>query len=145
MRNGHILLVEDNEGDILLTQEAFEHSSLVASLSIVRNGKDAIDFLIKQGKFADKASPDFVLLDVNIPKKNGHEVLKFIKNNDAIKHIPVVMFTTSSTPKDIAMAYQNNANCYITKPVDVSSFQTVINQIESFWLSTVQLSKPQNA
>lgn len=145
MKKGHILLVEDNEGDILLTQEAFEHSSLVESLSIVRNGKDAIDFLIKQGKFADKSSPDFVLLDVNIPKKNGHEVLKFIKNNDAIKHIPVVMFTTSSTPKDIAMAYQNYANCYITKPVDVSSFQTVINQIESFWLSTVQLSKPQNA
>ncbi|MDI9879268.1 response regulator [Flectobacillus longus] len=139
MKKGHILLVEDNEGDILLTKEAFEHSSLVDKLSIVRNGKDAMDFLTKKGKYAHEVLPDFVLLDVNIPKKNGHEVLQFIKNTENIKHIPVVMFTTSSTPKDITMAYENHANCYITKPVDVKSFQIIVNQIESFWLSLVQL------
>ncbi|MGX7690295.1 response regulator [Flectobacillus roseus] len=140
MKKGHILLVEDNEGDILLTQEAFEHSSLVDKLSVVRNGKEAMDFLTKKGKYAHEAPPDFVLLDVNIPKKNGHEVLRFIKNTENIKHIPVVMFTTSSAPKDISMAYENHANCYITKPVDVKSFQTTVSQIEKFWLSLVQLS-----
>lgn len=140
MKKGHILLVEDNEGDIILTQEAFEHSSLVDKLSVVRNGKEAMDFLTKKGKYVHEVLPDFVLLDVNIPKKNGHEVLKFIKTSAHIKHIPVVMFTTSSTPKDISMAYENHANCYITKQVDVKSFQTTVNQIENFWLSLVQLS-----
>ena len=99
-----------------------------------------MDFLTKKGKYLHEHLPDFVLLDVNIPKKNGHEVLRFIKNTESIKHIPVVMFTTSSTPKDISMAYENHANCYITKPVDVKSFQTTVNQIENFWLSLVQLS-----
>lgn len=145
MKKGHILLVEDNEGDILLTQEAFEHSSLVDKLSVVRNGKEAMDFLTKKGKYIHEVLPDFVLLDVNIPKKNGHEVLRFIKNTEDIKHIPVVMFTTSSTPKDISMAYENHANCYITKPVDVKSFQITVNQIENFWLSLVQLSPSNHA
>ncbi len=139
MKKGHILLVEDNEGDILLTKEAFEHSSLVDKLSVVRNGKEAMDFLTKKGKYVHEVLPDFVLLDVNIPKKNGHEVLRFIKNTEHIKHIPVVMFTTSSTPKDVSMAYENHANCYITKPVDVKSFQIAVNQIENFWLALVQL------
>lgn len=145
MKKGHILLVEDNEGDILLTKEAFEHSSLVNKLSVVRNGKEAMDFLTKKGKYAHEVLPDFVLLDVNIPKKNGHEVLRFIKNTEHIKHIPVVMFTTSSTPKDVSMAYENHANCYITKPVDVKSFQIAVNQIENFWLSLVQLPPSNHA
>lgn len=145
MKKGHILLVEDNEGDILLTTEAFEHSTHVAQLSVVRNGKDAIDFLVKQGRFTHVTEPDFILLDINIPKKNGHEVLRFIKNSERLKHIPVVMFTTSSTPKDIHLAYENYVNCYITKPVDVKSFQKAVNQIESYWLSLVQLSPNHDA
>lgn len=143
MKKGHILLVEDNEGDILLTVEAFEHSVYIDHLSVVKNGKDAIDFLTKKGKYSEVDTPDFILLDINLPKKNGHEVLKFIKSTELIKNIPVVMFTTSSTPLDITLAYENYANCYITKPVDVQSFQTTVHQIESFWLSLVQLSPSQ--
>ncbi len=139
MKTKHILLVEDNDGDILLTKEAFENSVLIRKISVVKNGKDAIDFLSQNGQFLDTELPDFVLLDINLPKKNGHEVLKYIKTNPKTRHIPVTIFTTSSTPKDINLAYELHANCYVTKPIDVKSFQDTLTQIELFWFNLVQL------
>jgi len=139
MKAIHILLVEDNEGDILLTKEAFEDAKILTRLSVVRDGKEAVDFLNKLGSFKEADTPDLLLLDVNLPKKNGHEVLKFIKEDERLKHIPVIMFTTSSSQKDINLSYQNHANCYITKPVDVTEFLSVISRIENFWISIVDL------
>ncbi|RYF90939.1 MAG: response regulator [Chitinophagaceae bacterium] len=139
MKPIHILLVEDNEGDILLTREAFEEAKLPNKLSVVRDGKEATDFLSGKGDFEKAELPDLLLLDVNLPKKNGHEVLQFLKVDDRIKHIPVIMFTTSSSENDINLSYQNHANSYITKPVDVNEFLSVIKKIEQYWLSIVNL------
>lgn len=135
----HILLVEDNEGDIVLTREAFEEAKILTQLTVVRDGKEAIDFLTKQGEYSAAEMPDMLLLDVNLPKKNGHEVLRFVKGDDDLKHIPVIMLTTSSSPKDINLSYNNYANCFITKPVDVNEFIGVIATIENFWISIVKL------
>jgi CheY-like chemotaxis protein len=140
----HILLVEDNEGDILLTREALEEAKILTNLSVVRDGREAMDFLTMQGKYHGAEMPDMLLLDVNLPKKNGHEVLQFIKGDDTLKHIPVIMLTTSSSPKDVNLAYNNFANCFITKPVDVNEFIGVIATIENFWISIVKLpTKPE--
>lgn len=139
MEHIHILLVEDNEGDILLTQEAFEDAKLVNRLSVVKDGKAAIDFLTKIGESENERLPDLLLLDVNLPKVNGHEVLQFIKSNEKLKHLPVIMLTTSSSEKDILLSYRNYVNCYITKPVDVGTFLEVISKIENFWVSIVKL------
>lgn len=139
MESIHILLVEDNEGDILLTKEALEDAKILVKLSVVRDGKEAIDFLNKAGKYAAVALPDLLLLDVNLPKKNGHEVLKYIKTNENFKHIPVIILTTSSSPVDINLSYDNYANCYITKPVNVTDFLSMITTIENFWISVVML------
>lgn len=135
----HILLVEDNEGDILLTREALEEGRIVNGLSVVRNGEEAIHYLDRQPPFESSVRPDLVLLDVNLPKKNGHEVLQYIKNTDEHKDIPVIMLTTSSADRDITLAYKNHANCYITKPVDVGRFMEVVAGIEDFWISIVEL------
>jgi CheY-like chemotaxis protein len=135
----HILLVEDNEGDILLTTEAFENAKLQVSLSIVKDGKAAMDFLLNRGEYKDAAQPDLLLLDINLPKKNGHEVLKFIKGDVQLKHIPVIMLTTSSSSSDINAAYQNYANCYITKPMEAHNFLDIVSTIETFWISIVKL------
>ena len=135
----HILLVEDNDGDILITQEAMEAAKIRIHLSVVNDGKEAIDFIYKKGKYSEVELPDLILLDVNLPKKNGHEVLKFIKETEAYKHIPVIMLTTSSSQKDINLSYNNHANCYITKPVDVNDYLSVVATIENFWLSIAQL------
>lgn len=134
MKPIHILLVEDNEGDILLTREAFEDARIINKLSVTKDGKEAIDFLTAPGDL-----PDIILLDVNLPRKNGHEVLKYIKSDDRLKHIPVIMLTTSSAEKDINLSYNNYASCYITKPVDVTDFLDVIATIENFWISIVKL------
>ena len=134
-----ILLVEDNEGDILLTKEAFEDAKIITTLSVVRDGKEAIDFLTKQDKYKDSPSIDMVLLDINLPKKNGHEVLKHIKEADNLKHIPVIMLTTSSSQKDIDLSYSQRANYFITKPIDTHSFLRVITSIENYWISIVSL------
>ncbi len=139
MKAIHLLLVEDNEGDILLTTEAFEEAKIHIELSIVRDGQEAIDFVSKQGKYSDAALPDIILLDINLPKKNGHEVLEYIKGNENLKHIPIIMLTTSSSQKDINASYNKFANCFITKPVDASEFLTVISAIENFWISIVKL------
>jgi CheY-like chemotaxis protein len=139
MKPIHILLVEDNEGDILLTTEALEDAKILVTLSVAKDGKDAIDFVARQGKFKDADLPDMLLLDVNLPRKNGHEVLKYIKENEHLKHIPVIMLTTSSSPKDINLSYNNYANCYITKPIEAVDFLAVVATIENFWVSVVKL------
>jgi CheY-like chemotaxis protein len=134
-----ILLVEDNEGDIFLTKEAFEDAKILTDLSVVRDGTEALNFLTKQGKYQSAPAIDFILLDVNLPKKNGLEVLKRIKETDNLKHIPVIMLTTSSSQKDIDLSYSNHANCFITKPVDIHDFLKVITTIENYWISIVSL------
>lgn len=139
MRPIHILLVEDNEGDILLTTEALSEGKISNTISVIRDGWEAIQFLEKKGKYFEASSPDIILLDVNLPKMNGHEVVKHIKTSDELKHIPVIMLTTSSSAKDVFQSYQNHANCFITKPVEVGDFLKVIASIESFWISIVQL------
>ena len=135
----HILLVEDNEGDMLLTIEALEEGKIMNRISTVKNGKDAIDFLTRKGNFAHALPPDLILLDINLPMKNGHEVLKFIKESEHLKQIPVVMFTTSSSQKDIVEAYKQHASCFITKPVEVNEFMEVVSKIEDFWSNIVKL------
>lgn len=141
MKNIHILLVEDNEGDILLTTEALEEKKIVNKISVARDGQEALDFVLKQGKFKDAPTPDLVLLDVNLPKKNGHEVLAIIKSTESIQQIPVIMLTTSSSEKDINLSYKHHANCYITKPVEAKAFLEAITSIEDFWLTIVKLPK----
>lgn len=139
MKAINILLVEDNEGDILLTLEAFKEAKIGHEISVVRDGKEAMDFLQHKGLYPTAVLPDLVLLDINLPKKNGHEVLKFVKEDKRLKHIPVIMFTTSSSRTDINLAYNEAANCYIMKPVDAEDFQAVISKIEDFWFSIATL------
>lgn len=139
MERIHILLVEDNEGDILLTKDALENGKILNKLTIVKDGKAAIDYLTKKDDYINSELPDLILLDINLPKKNGHEVLQFIKTNEDLKQIPVIMLTTSSSELDINLSYKEHANCYITKPVEVDSFLDVISKIENFWITIVKL------
>ena len=136
-----ILLVEDNEGDILLTIEAFKDLKVKTNIAVAKDGTEAIEFLKCQGKFTDNKLPHLILLDINMPKVNGIEVLDFIKKDDQLKKIPVVMLTTSSSESDIAECYEKSANCFITKPVDFGEFLNVVQAIESFWFSVAQLPK----
>lgn len=135
----HILLVEDNDGDVLLITEALEEKKIVSKISVVRNGEQAIDFLEKKGDYQQVLQPDLILLDINLPRKNGHEVLQYIKETEYLKQIPVIMLTTSSSESDVLKSYKNHANCYITKPVDVDNFLKAVTSIEEFWISLVQL------
>lgn len=139
MKPVKILLVEDNEGDIMLTKEALEDAKILIELKVLKDGKSAIDFLNKTDQYANEETPDLLLLDVNLPKKNGLEVLQYIKGNDILKHIPVIMLTTSSSESDINKSYNNYANCYITKPVEVNDFLAIVTTIENFWISIVKL------
>ncbi|GAA4281317.1 response regulator [Gaetbulibacter aestuarii] len=139
MKAVNILLVEDNEGDILLTTEALEDIKLANKLSVARDGEEAIDFLSKNTPFEDVEEPDLILLDINLPKINGLEVLKFIKTSDSLKHIPVIVLTTSSSFDDVSGSYRGHANCYIVKPVDISDFIQAISKIEDFWIKIVRL------
>ena len=139
MKEVHILLVEDNEGDIVLTLEAFEESKILNKFSVARNGKEALDFLFRRPPYAEATEPDIILLDINLPLKSGIEVLQEVKNDDRVKHIPVIMLTTSSSERDISQSYKHHANCYITKPVEVSKFLEAVNAIEHFWLQIVSL------
>ena len=141
MNSIHILLVEDNEGDILLTTEALEDGKIMNKLSVARDGQEALDFLNKQKEFKDVDLPDLILLDVNLPRKNGHEVLKYIKTHQVYRSIPVIMLTTSSSQKDIDESYKNYANCYITKPIELNDFMKAIGKIEEFWINLVKLPK----
>lgn len=137
----HILLVEDNEGDILLTKEALDERNIKNQLSVARDGEEALDFIHKKGKFENAEEPDLILLDINLPKLNGHEVLQTIKSDRKYRHIPVLMLTTSSSSKDIFASYDSHANSFITKPLEVDSFQEAIASIEEFWLNTAKLPK----
>jgi two-component system, chemotaxis family, response regulator Rcp1 len=139
MKSAHILLVEDNEGDILLTTEALEDRKIINKISVVKNGREALDFVLRKGKYQNQEPPDLILLDVNLPKKNGHEVLQIIKSDETTMKIPVIMLTTSSSERDINLSYRHHANCYITKPVEMESFMEAIYTIEDFWLQLVKL------
>ncbi len=145
MRTVHILLVEDNEGDIVLTTEALEESKFINTVSIVRNGKEALDYVFKRGSYKEALSPELILLDINLPLKNGHEVLQEIKSNDQVKHLPVIMLTTSSSEKDVRLSYKHHANCYISKPVEMDKFIAAIVSLENFWLTIVTLPPPVHA
>jgi len=140
MKPAHILLVEDNEGDILLTLEAFEECKLKTGISVAKNGKEALDFLFNREEFKKVKRPDLILLDINIPIYNGHEVLRQIKADSNLKKIPVIMLTTSSNHKDIDSAYENHCNSYVKKPLDIREFLSVIAKIEEFWLHLTTLS-----
>jgi CheY-like chemotaxis protein len=141
MESIHILLIEDNEGDILLTKEALCHGKIKNDVSIAKDGWEAMQFLEKKGEYKNVEAPDLILLDVNLPKLNGYEVLTRIKSNPQIQHIPVIMLTTSSSENDILKCYQNHVNCFITKPVEANNFLETIAAIEEFWISIVQLPK----
>ncbi len=141
MKIANILLVEDNEGDILLTKDAFEESRIKSIINVARNGQEALDYLFKKGDFKEATKPDLILLDINIPIFDGHEVLQKIKNDPVLKTIPVIILTTSSNEKDIEKAYQNHSNSYIKKPIHMEDFLKAILQIEEFWLQLTTLTK----
>jgi CheY-like chemotaxis protein len=134
-----ILLVEDNPGDVRLTIEALKEGKVRNNLSVARDGVEAISFLRREGSFAESSRPDLILLDLNLPKKDGREVLADIKNDPVLRRIPVVVLTTSKAEEDILRTYDLHANCYITKPVDLEQFISVVRSIDDFWLSVVRL------
>ena len=134
-----ILLVEDNPGDVDLTRETLLDSKLLNHMSVVNNGVEAMAYLRREGKYVDATRPDLILLDLNLPRKDGREVLAEIKVDERLRRIPVVVLTTSSAEKDILQTYDLHANCYITKPVDFAQFIRVVRAIEDFWLSVVKL------
>jgi two-component system, chemotaxis family, response regulator Rcp1 len=134
-----ILLVEDNLADVRLTIEALKEEKIYNNLHVVRDGADALAFLHKEGKYADAARPDLILLDLNLPKVDGREVLKEIKSDDNLKSIPVVIMTISKSEEDIFRAYNLHANCYINKPVDFEQFMKVVKSVQDFWLTIVKL------
>jgi len=136
-----ILLVEDNAGDARLTVEALRESKVSNSVSVVKDGVQAIAYLRGRGEFADATRPDLILLDLNLPRKDGREVLAEIKEDDDLKRIPVVVLTTSQAEQDILRAYDLHANCFITKPADLEQFLKVVRTIEDFWLTIVKLPK----
>jgi chemotaxis family two-component system response regulator Rcp1 len=134
-----ILLVEDNEADVRLTREALKENKVANNLYVVGDGEEAIAFLRQKGKYADAPRPDLILLDLNLPKKDGREVLAEIKVDDELKRIPVVVLTISKAEEDILKSYNLHANCYITKPIDLNQFMKVVQSIEDFWLALVKL------
>lgn len=134
-----ILLVEDNEADVRLTQEVLSDSKVSNNLMVAKNGEEALACLRKQGKFKDAVRPGLILLDLNLPIKDGREVLGQIKADPDLKRIPVVILTTSKAEEDILKTYNLHANCYINKPVDLEQFVTVVRYIEDFWLAIVKL------
>jgi len=134
-----ILLVEDNIGDVRLTQEAFREGKVRNALNVVMDGAAALEFLRREGNYHDACRPDLILLDLNLPKKDGRQVLAEIKNDEDLKRIPVVVLTTSQAEQDVLKAYNLHANCYITKPVDLDKFLSVVRSLEDFWLTLVRL------
>ncbi len=134
-----ILLVEDNPGDVRLTKEALNEGKVLNKLHVVEDGMEALAFLNGEGKYADVPRPELILLDLNLPKKDGRDVLAEIKSNGDMRRIPVVVLTTSRSEEDILKSYDLNANCYITKPVDLDQFISVVKSINEFWLSIVKL------
>ncbi len=134
-----ILLIEDSKSDAVLISETLSESKLLNELNIVRDGVEATDYLYKRGKYTHVSRPDLILLDLNLPKKNGRELLAEIKADENLKTIPVVVLTTSSDETDILKSYQLHVNCYLVKPVDLEQFIAVVRSIENFWLALVEL------
>lgn len=135
----HILLVEDNEGDVVLAREAFSDSRIRNTISVAHDGQEALDMIFREKEYANFPSPDLILLDINLPRVNGKEVLGKLKEHGQYKNIPVVILTTSDDENDIIESYRNHVNCYLVKPVDISKFLQMITAIENFWLSLVKL------
>jgi CheY-like chemotaxis protein len=134
-----VLLVEDNPGDVRLTQEALKDGRVMVNLTVAMDGVEALEILKRRGPHATKRRPDLILLDLNLPRKNGREVLEEIKADEDLKRIPVIVMTTSKAEQDIHRVYNLNANCYVTKPVDLDEFLNVVRSIEDFWLTIVTL------
>jgi two-component system, chemotaxis family, response regulator Rcp1 len=134
-----ILLVEDNPGDVRLTQEAFRDSRLTIKLNVVMDGEDALNYLFRRPPYENATRPDMILLDLNIPKKDGREVLEEIKQDDSLRFVPVVVLTTSNAEQDIVKTYNLKVNAYINKPVDFDRFFDIVQKIETFWLMTATL------
>ncbi|MGE5398760.1 MAG: response regulator [Ignavibacteriales bacterium] len=134
-----ILLVEDNPGDVYLTREALRESRFSNTLQVVKDGIECMEYLRHQGKYAQAQDPDMIILDLNLPKKNGREVLAEVKRDNSLKYIPIIVLTSSQNENDIKTSYQLNANCYITKPVDYDEFIHIIRSIENFWFTVVKL------
>lgn len=144
-RKGHpieVLLVEDNPADIRLTREALAEGKVRNNLHVAPDGVVALELLRREGPYADAPRPDLILLDLNLPKKNGRELLAEIKEDESLRQIPVVVLTTSEAEEDILRSYQLHANCYVTKPVGLEQFLNVVRQIDSFWLEVVKLPNP---
>ncbi|MET8555403.1 response regulator [Streptomyces sp. NPDC004959] len=136
-----VLLVEDDPGDELMTREAFEDNKIRNTLHVVRDGQEALDFLYRQGEYSDAPRPDLILLDLNLPKYDGRQVLERIKSDDDLAHIPVVVLTTSSAEEDILRSYRLHANAYVTKPVDLDQFIAAVRQIDDFFVTVVRLPR----
>ncbi len=136
-----ILLVEDNPGDVRLTIEGLKEGKVKNNLQVVEDGAEALAYLKRQGKYQDAVRPDLILLDLNLPRKDGREVLSEIKADEDLRHIPVVVLTSSKAEQDILKAYSLHANCYITKPVDLDQFIAVVESIEDFWFTIVKLPR----
>ena len=139
MKEIDILLVEDNEGDIVLTMEALDDARIMNKVTVKRDGAEALDYLHNLAENDHNSLPDLILLDINLPKIDGKEVLSQIKNNPVLKKTPVVMLTTSSSEIDVLESYNNHANCYIIKPVDLNKFFNIVKAIENFWVTLVKL------
>jgi chemotaxis family two-component system response regulator Rcp1 len=139
MKSIKLLLVEDNEGDILLTREALESVHASCEIEIAKNGIKAIELLTSKLTESLKSLPELIFLDINLPKKNGQDVLNFVKSHPDLKHIPTIMLTTSSYEKDIELSYQNQANCYIAKPVDAYEYIEVVGKLMDFWLNIARI------
>ena len=134
-----ILLAEDNPGDVRLTEKALDHGNIINNLHVVKNGVEALQFLRQDGEFSDKPRPDLVLLDLNMPKKDGREVMAEMKGDPSLRRIPVVVLTSSEAEEDVVRSYELNANAYLTKPVDFDGFVDIVKRIEDFWFSVVKM------
>jgi chemotaxis family two-component system response regulator Rcp1 len=135
----NILLIEDNEGDIELTQIAFKRGNLTSRLAVTHDGMEAMEYLLRQGKFSDAVKPDLVLLDLNMPRMGGRKFLETVKQDEKLKSIPVIILTSSDAPKDIQDCYERHANCYILKPFSPEKFMDVAKQVEGFWSNLARL------
>ncbi len=135
----NILLVEDNPGDVLLTQEAFSEGRYLPRLSVVEDGVEAMTFLRRQDGYSDAPRPDLILLDLNLPRKDGRELLAEVKEDPDLRYIPIIVLTTSNAEQDVRRAYKLHANCYLTKPLDMDDFLKKVRSIEEFWLNVVRL------